>query len=305
MGPTAAGKTELALALAERLPVELVSVDSAMVYRRMDIGTGKPSPEVLARHPHHLVDIREPHETYSAAQFLADARRLVADIRRRGRIPLLVGGTMLYFRALQEGLSPLPEADPALRRRLERELAEAGVAAMHARLAALDPQAAQRIRPSDPQRVLRALEVCLLTERPYSAQLGPRQGGVAGPLLKLALTPARRSDLHRRIERRFDAMLAAGLVEEVAALREDPRIHAALPSMRAVGYRQVWRHLEGAWDWQTMRLRAHAATRQLAKRQFTWLRREARLHWLDTDTPLAQSCARVEALLGPLVDIGK
>ncbi len=297
MGPTAAGKTDLALALAERLPVDIVSVDSAMVYRRMDIGTGKPPPEVLARHPHHLVDIREPHEPYSAAEFQADARRAIEAIRAAGRIPLLVGGTMLYFRALTEGLSHLPAADPALRRELEAQLVRCGSAALHAELARLDPRAARRIHPNDPQRILRALEVCRLAGRPYSELLGERHGALRGPCLKLALAPAERARLHRRIERRFDAMLAAGLVDEVAALRRDPRIHAELPSMRSVGYRQVWRYLEGEGDWENLRQRGWAATRQLAKRQFTWLRRERGLHWLDADTAPEALSAEVMRLL--------
>ncbi len=297
MGPTAAGKTDLALALAERLPVDIVSVDSAMVYRRMDIGTGKPPPEILARYPHRLVDIREPFEPYSAAEFQADARQAIEAIHAAGRIPLLVGGTMLYFRALTEGLSRLPAADPDLRRELEAALARRGAAALHVELARLDPPSARRIHPNDPQRILRALEVCRLSGRPYSSLLGERHGALRGPCLKLALAPAERARLHQRIERRFDAMLTAGLVDEVAALRTDPRIHAALPSMRSVGYRQVWRYLEGEGDWDTLRRRGCAATRQLAKRQFTWLRREQGLHWLDTDTALEVLSATVMRLL--------
>jgi len=297
MGPTAAGKTDLALALAERLPVDIVSVDSAMVYRRMDIGTGKPPPEVLARHPHRLVNIREPYEPYSAAEFQADAREAVETIWAAGRIPLLVGGTMLYFRALTEGLSRLPAGDPTLRAELEADLARRGSVALHADLARLDPVSARRIHPHDPQRILRALEVCRLTGRAYSSLLGERHGALEGPCLKLALAPAERARLHRRIERRFDTMLAAGLVDEVAALRADPRIHAELPSMRSVGYRQVWRYLEGEGDWDALRQRGWAATRQLAKRQFTWLRRERGLHWLDADTAPEVLSVSVERLL--------
>ncbi len=291
MGPTASGKTDLALAVAERLPVTLISVDSAMVYRRMDIGTGKPPPEVLACHPHHLVDILEPHESYSAARFLEDAKAAVAAARAAGRIPLLVGGTMLYFRTLIQGISRLPQADPALRAELEARLRCEGAAVLHQELARLDPASAARIHRNDPQRILRALEVCHLTGIPYSQALGRRSGALEGPWVKLALAPAERNELHRRIARRFDAMLAAGLVEEVAELRRDSRIRADLPSMRSVGYRQVWRHLDGEWDRDTLRERGCAATRQLAKRQFTWLRRESGLQWLNADSPLADKVA--------------
>ncbi len=293
MGPTASGKTELALAVAERLPVTLISVDSAMVYRRMDIGTGKPPPEILARHPHHLVDVLEPHERYSAARFLEEAKSAVAEARAAGRIPLLVGGTMLYFRTLTQGISRLPQADPAVRAELEARLHHEGAEALHGELARLDPTSAARIHRNDPQRILRALEVCRLTGRPYSQALGRRDGALEGPWLKLALAPAERGELHRRIAQRFDAMLAAGLVEEVAELRRDPRIHAGLPSMRSVGYRQVWRHLDGEWDRDTLRERGCAATRQLAKRQFTWLRREPGLQWLDTDSSLSDKMAAI------------
>ncbi|NIR30784.1 MAG: tRNA (adenosine(37)-N6)-dimethylallyltransferase MiaA [Gammaproteobacteria bacterium] len=287
MGPTAVGKTRIAVELVQRLPLEIVSVDSAMVYRGMDIGTGKPGPEVLARAPHRLVDIREPEEPYSAGQFGLDAQREMADILALGKIPLLVGGTGLYFRALREGLSPLPPADRAVRQRLNAEASRYGWERLHARLAAVDPPSAARIHPNDPQRIQRALEVFELSGRPLSEHHARRRSapGLAGCVYAVALAPAHRNGLYRRIRRRFADMLARGLVDEVRALRGRPAVHAELPAMRAVGYRQVWEYLEGLTDRQTMERRAVSATHHLAKRQLTWLRGEPVARWVSSDDP--------------------
>ena len=276
MGPTAAGKTQVAVYLAERLPCDIVSVDSAMVYRGLDIGSGKPDAQTLARAPHRLIDIRDPHEPYSAAEFRADALAHIDAILARARIPLLVGGTGLYFRALRCGLSPLPPADPQLRARLAAEAAHAGWAPLHARLAALDPPAAARIRASDPQRIQRALEVIELTGSPLSA-LHRRDAGqrCPFPILTVSLEPRSRGWLHRRIEERFLRMLHDGLEDEVRALRIGASLPPHLPAARAVGYRQMHQYLCGEADRATMTARALAATRQLARRQLTWLRREA------------------------------
>lgn len=271
MGPTATGKTDLALTLAGRMSLEIVSVDSALVYRGMDIGTAKPSPEQRAHVPHHLIDIADPAERYSAARFAKDARRCIEEIHARGKVPLLVGGTMLYFRALDEGLSDLPAADPAQRRALESDLQSTGLAAMHERLRRLDPASAARIHPNDTQRILRALEVCALTGRPLSAQQG-RRSGWAGRALRLALMPSDRPALHARIAARFERMMAEGFLDEVRALRARGDLSPDLPSMRAVGYRQAWEHLDGHTEVAEFHRRAVAATRQLAKRQMTWLR---------------------------------
>jgi len=273
MGPTASGKSALALALAGRFPVEIVSVDSAQVYRGMDLGTAKPDPATRKRVPHHLIDVIEPTESYSAARFRADALTAVAAIRTRGRIPLLVGGTMLYFKALSEGLSRLPPADREVRARIEARAREAGWPALHAELARVDPATAARIRATDAQRVQRALEVYALTGQPLSAIQGARESGDAlGPVERIALLPSDRTRLHAAIANRFDAMLAAGLVEELRALRERYALNPELPSMRCVGYRQAWEFIDGAIDATTLRARGIAATRQLARRQLTWLR---------------------------------
>lgn len=281
MGPTASGKTDLAIALHEHLPVELISVDSAMVYRGMDIGTAKPGPEELARAPHRLIDICDPAESYSAARFREDALREMQSITGSGRIPLLVGGTMLYFRALQYGLSDLPPASPGIRARLEAELAERGLAALHARLAKVDPVAAQRIHRNDPQRTLRALEVWESSGRPLS-ELQARDGETMPyRALKLVRSPASRAELHERIGRRFEQMLEQGFVAEVEGLVARGDLDPDMPSMRSVGYRQVWAWLRGEYDRDEMLARGKAATRQLAKRQLTWLRSEQQAHWLD------------------------
>jgi tRNA dimethylallyltransferase len=304
MGPTASGKTEAALHLCRHLPVEVISVDSAQVYRGLDVGTAKPGPETRAECPHALVDIRAPEQPFSAADFVAAARAECEQALARGRLPLLVGGTILYFRALEHGLSPLPAADPAVRAELQAEAERAGWPAMHERLARLDPATAARLAPNDQQRILRALEVQRLTGEPLSrVQRRPGEGGLGAdgagwPLLKLALHVPR-AELHARIERRFRAMLEAGLVEEVAALREHG-LDPDLPALRAVGYRQVWQYLEGELDWQAMVAAGVAATRQLAKRQITWLRKEPGTHWHDP-ADLAGIEARVAGFLADRV----
>jgi len=282
MGPTASGKTALAIELVERGPFEIISVDSGMVYRGMDLGTAKPDAATLARAPHRLIDIRDPADAYSAAEFRADALREMDAITAAGKIPLLVGGTMLYFKVLLEGLAAMPEADPELRARLEAEATEKGWPALHARLADVDPVSAARLKPNDSQRLQRALEVWELTGKPLS-QWHAEQAPPEPPpyqLTQLAIAPPDRAVLHQRIEQRFDLMLEQGVIEEVARLRTRPDLHADLPSMRAVGYAQIWAYLEGAYDAAEMRLRSIYATRQLAKRQFTWLRRFP-AEWLD------------------------
>ncbi|MCG3144097.1 MAG: tRNA dimethylallyltransferase [Gammaproteobacteria bacterium] len=285
MGPTCSGKTAAAVELVQRLPLEIVSVDSAMVYRGMDIGTAKPTPEVLARAPHHLIDIREPSANYSAGEFRADALAAIEAIRRAGRVPLLVGGTGLYFRALERGLSPLPPADAATRAALGAEAARLGWAAMHARLAAVDPQAAARIHPNDPQRIQRALEVHALTGRSMSDWWAAHRTELPYALWKFVLCPTDREDLRRRVEARFHQMLSEGFLDEVRRLRDRGDLHADLPALRVVGYRQAWAHLHGRCDRASMIRAAVAATRQLAKRQLTWLRAEPGARWLDAGRP--------------------
>jgi len=286
LGPTASGKTAVALALAQALPVEIISVDSALVYRDMDIGTAKPSAAEQAQCPHHLIDVVSPEEAYSAARFRTEALRLMDEIAARGRVPVLAGGTMLYFKALRDGLSALPAADPALRRAIDEEAARLGWPALHAALARLDPDAAARLEPGDAQRIQRALEIVRLTGRPLAESYAQREAAPPSlRLLPIALAPSDRAMLHARIEARFDLMLAAGLVDEVRMLRARYRLDAAMPSMRCVGYRQVWESLEGASDLDTMRARGIAATRQLAKRQLTWQRqfRETWPEWQEFD----------------------
>ena len=282
MGPTAAGKTALAVDLVRRLPVEIISVDSALVYRGLDIGTAKPGRDVLDRAPHRLIDILDPSEAYSAARFRSDALAAMKEIERAQRVPLLVGGTMLYYRALELGLSPLPAADKAVRARLDADAARVGLGTLYRRLEHLDPVAAFRIHPNDSQRIQRALEVHELTGRTLS-ELRARSTRSTLPhrLVKLVLSPADRSELHGRIEKRFAEMLRAGFVAEVEGLRTRPDLDLELPSMRAVGYRQVWKYLDGHYDWEEMRRRGVAASRQLARRQLTWLRSEIGGTWLD------------------------
>lgn len=283
MGPTASGKTKLAIELVERGPFEIISVDSGMVYRDMNIGTAKPDAQTLARAPHRLIDIRDPAESYSAAQFRADALREMTEITAAGRIPLLVGGTMLYFKVLLEGLANMPDADAELRAQLDAEAVLKGWPAMHARLAEVDPVTAARLKPNDSQRLQRALEVYELTGKPLSqwhAEQAPPEE-LPYRLSQIAVAPPDRAVLHERIERRFDEMLAQGLVDEVASLKARPGLHADLPSMRAVGYAQIWAYLDGEYDAEEMRLRGIYATRQLAKRQHTWLRRFQAAEWHD------------------------
>ena len=273
LGPTASGKTAAALALARVLPIEIVSVDSALVYRDMDIGTAKPSAAERAACPHHLIDIVSPAESYSAAHFRRDALRLIGEIHARGRIALLAGGTMLYFKALRDGLSDLPAADADLRADIDAAAARLGWPALHAQLAQLDPDAAARLDPADAQRIQRALEIVRLTGRPLAESYARREAAALPfRILPIALAPSDRAVLHARIEQRFDQMLAAGLIDEVRALRARYVLDAALPSMRCVGYRQVWEYLDGCDDYATMRFKGIAATRQLAKRQLTWQR---------------------------------
>ncbi|TAK44424.1 MAG: tRNA (adenosine(37)-N6)-dimethylallyltransferase MiaA [Betaproteobacteria bacterium] len=272
LGPTASGKSRLALELAARLPLEIVSLDSAQVYRGMDIGAAKPSIDERARVPHHLIDLVNPDEAYSVGRFRSDALRAIEEILARGRIPLLVGGTMLYYRSLVSGLDAMPAADSVTRAAIDAEASVRGWPAMHAELARVDPKAAQRIPPNDAQRIQRALEVWRLSGKPISSLQTAAAAPLPFALKTFAIVPGDRAALHRRIAERFDAMLAAGLVEELVALRQRYRLSAEMPSMRAVGYRQVWGHLEGEYDRAVMREKAIAATRQLAKRQMTWLR---------------------------------
>jgi tRNA dimethylallyltransferase len=303
LGPTASGKTAAALALAARHPVEIISVDSALVYREMDIGTAKPTAEERAVAPHHLIDIVDPTDAYSAAQFRADTLRLTGEIHTRGRLPLLVGGTMLYYKALTQGLNDLPAADADVRATLDADAAREGWPAMHARLASIDPVTAARLAPNDSQRIQRALEVFMLTGQAMSALLAEpaRQDDAAAAwrFVPVALEPSERSVLHARIEKRFDAMLAGGFVDEVVKLRERGDLSPEMPSMRCVGYRQVWEYLDGAVDYSTMRDKGVFATRQLCKRQLTWLRSMTERVVVDCCDPhaTARVLEAIEALL--------
>ncbi len=281
LGPTASGKSRLALQLAERLPIEIVSLDSALVYRGMDIGTAKPSAQERARVPHHLIDIVDPDESYSAGRWRTDAIRAVVGILGRRKLPLIAGGTMLYYRALVSGLDALPQGDAALRSDIDAEAARSGWPALHAQLEKVDPRTAHRISPNDAQRIQRALEVWRLTGKPLSSLQGVAKHDLPFKLKAFALVPSDREALNARIERRFDAMLRDGLVEEVKALAQRFAVSSRTPSMRAVGYRQVWEFLEGRASRDRMRERAVIATRQLAKRQMTWLRSFPDLFRLD------------------------
>jgi tRNA dimethylallyltransferase len=292
MGPTASGKTALAMAIADRFPVELISVDSAQVFRDMNIGTAKPDAATLARYPHRLIDLITPEESYSAARFRADALREMASIAAAGRIPLLVGGTMLYFKALRDGLADLPEANPALRAAIDAEAATRGWPALHAELARSDPATAARLAPTDAQRIQRAIEVVRATGKPLGDYFSAQP---SAPLpyrtLSLALVPSERAVLHERIAHRFDDMLATGLVAEVETLRTRYRLNTGLPSMRCVGYRQMWAMLEGEMPPAELRDRGIFATRQFAKRQLTWLKATAELETLDALDPAAPNQA--------------
>jgi tRNA dimethylallyltransferase len=282
MGPTGVGKTGLAAELVARLPLEIISVDSAMVFRGMDIGTAKPDAELLARAPHHLIDLIDPSESYSAARFVADATRVMGEIHSRGRVPLLVGGTMLYFRALQSGLAKLPAADPAIRRQIEERAAVLGWPAMHGELQQLDPAAALRIRPFDRQRIQRALEVIELTGKPISSQQREdlRRAAPARDL-RLVMAPADRKLLGEQLALRFQEMMGRGLMDELRRLHARGDLHADMPALRLIGYRQLWAHLEGRMDLEEAVSRAIIATRQLARRQLTWLRAEPGAEWFD------------------------
>ena len=293
MGPTAAGKTDLAIELAQAFPCDLISVDSALVYRGMDIGTAKPSAELLEAFPHQLIDVRDPAQSYSAAEFVSDALAAMAQSTAAGRIPLLVGGTMLYFKALIDGLADMPAADAEVRAALEAQAQTQGLAALHRKLAEVDPESAARIHPNDPQRLVRALEVYQVSGMSMSehrarqtaqkAGAGTPDGGVLPyTVAQLAIAPAQRQVLHQRIEQRFMQMVEQGFVEEVELLRSRQDLNAELPSMRAVGYRQVWRYLDGDYSEHEMVERGVIATRQLAKRQLTWLRGWEGVHWLDS-----------------------
>ena len=303
MGPTASGKTAAALAIAQSIPCEIISVDSALIYRGMDIGTAKPSDEERSQVPHHLIDILDPSLSYSVKQFRDDASRLISDIQARSKLPLLVGGTMLYFKALRDGLDDLPSADLALRSQLDMEIARHGTAALHARLRELDPITAERLNPNDTQRVQRAMEIILLSGQPMSSQLDKAdKPELPFELMSLALEPSDRKVLHDRIAQRFDAMLSArpGLIEETAALKQRSDLHIGLPSIRCVGYRQAWDYLEGKINRDNLREMGIAATRQLAKRQLTWLRSMPDRHVIDclSPNPTEQILNLVTARLG-------
>ena len=317
MGPTASGKTDLAIRLSKLLPVELISVDSALVYRGMDIGSAKPSAVELAETPHRLIDIRDPAEPYSVADFLTDAEREIAGIHARGKIPLLVGGTMLYFRALLDGLAEMPAADACVRAQIEREAAEFGWPYIHAQLARVDPQTAAEIHPNHSQRLSRALEVYRVSGKTM-AQLRQTQHAQSTVntfcerfnVCQLAIAPRDRAILHRRIAERFEKMLVTGLVDEVRVLYERGDLHPDLPAIRAVGYRQVWDFLDGRIDYNEMRERGIIATRQLAKRQFTWLRgwstsSNSELHWINTETEQGISLTQEEIVQCALNFIGR
>ncbi len=300
MGPTASGKTAVAVELVNRLPVEIISVDSALVYRGMDIGTAKPDAATLARAPHHLIDILDPTQSYSAAAFSRDAKRLMQDIFNRGRVPLLVGGTMLYFNALRFGLNDLPEADDEVRAVLNAEAARIGWPAMHEKLAQIDPETAARLKPNDSQRIQRALEIFRVSGEPLSSLIAAEKGAkLPYRVIPVALIPSERSVLHERIATRFAAMLKEGLAEEVRSLRQKYALHPELPSMRAVGYRQAWQFLSGEINEAELLEKGIAATRQLAKRQLTWLRRmpdNIELNCLSHELP-----QRVIETLEPLI----
>jgi tRNA dimethylallyltransferase len=273
MGPTASGKTAVAVELVKHLPLEIISVDSALVYRDMDIGTAKPDAATLARAPHHLIDIIDPTEAYSAAAFRHDALKLMHDITQRGKIPLLAGGTMLYFKALREGLSDLPQADPEVRAALDAEIAGHGIAWLHGELAKIDAETAARLKPTDTQRIQRAMEIYRITGRPMSTLIAQKQSTeLPWRILPIALVPSNRSTLHQRIATRFKSMLEQGLVDELKMLRKKYPLHADMTSMRCVGYRQAWEYLEGEIGEAELFDKGLAATRQLAKRQLTWLR---------------------------------
>lgn len=282
MGPTASGKTALAIELVERHQCEIISVDSALIYREMDIGTAKPSVEEQRRAPHRLIDIRDPSESYSAADFRRDALNEIERILAAGKTPLLVGGTMLYFKALLEGLSPLPTANSEIRAEIAREAETLGWQALHQQLQQIDPVSAQRIHPNDPQRLSRALEVFRISGKSLTELTAVKSAALPYSVVQFGISPSDRKVLHSAIAARFDIMLQQGFIEEVQALKARGDLHLELPSMRCVGYRQVWQYLDGDYDYDTMVEKSVAATRQLAKRQLTWLRGWADLNWLES-----------------------
>jgi tRNA dimethylallyltransferase len=283
MGPTASGKTALAFELFDHLPCDIISVDSALVYRDMDIGTAKPSANELANYPHRLINIRDAKESYSAADFCQDALKEIADIRAKGRIPLLVGGTMMYFKSLIDGISPLPQADAQVRKLIEQQATENGWQALHQELLEIDPKAGARIHQNDPQRITRALEVFRITGHTLSQLTEIKGDSVSGDVLQFAIAPKERSVLHKRIEQRFQQMISQGFEAEVVKLIARTDLHEDLPSIRCVGYRQMWQHLDGKFDHDEMVFKGICATRQLAKRQLTWLRNWPDLQWLDME----------------------
>ena len=283
MGPTAAGKTDLAVELVQRCACEIISVDSALIYKDMNIGSAKPDAQTLALAPHHLINIRDPLEAYSAACFRADALELMAQITARGKVPLLVGGTMMYYKALMEGLAPLPASEPTLREQLEQEIQDHGLLAMHHRLCEIDPVAGARINQADPQRITRAMEVFLLSGETLTSHWArQKQQQLPYQITSIGVWPEDRAVLHKRIEQRFESMLAQGFEQEVLSLMARKDLHLDLPSMRCVGYRQMWQHLSGDYDYATMQHKGIVATRQLAKRQLTWLRSWPQLHTFDS-----------------------
>lgn len=286
MGPTASGKTDLAMKLYDQLPCEIVSVDSAMIYRGMNIGTAKPDAELLSKYPHRLIDIRDPDEAYSAAEFRHDALALIEEIRAAGKIPLLTGGTMLYFHALKNGLASLPKADSAVRERILNQAQAEGWDAIHRRLAEVDPESAARLNPNDSQRLQRALEVYEVSGRTMTELWAEQEAQKPDfKIIPMAVMPTERSELHDRIAQRFDIMLDQGFVDEVKTLWDRGDLNLQMPSVRCVGYRQVWEYFAGTWDYDTMKFKGVVATRQLAKRQVTWLRSWENLAWMDTHDP--------------------
>ena len=298
MGPTASGKTALAMALYDALPCEIISVDSALVYRGMDVGTAKPTTEEQAKYPHRLIDIIDPSESYSAADFCRDALREIAEIRAQGKIPLLVGGTMMYFKSLIDGISPLPEASPEVRAQINEQAQTHGWEYLHNELQQVDPVSAERIHPNDPQRLTRALEVYRLTGNTLTQLTAIKGDTLQGDVLQFAIAPADRATLHQRIEQRFKQMIAQDFKQEVVKLKSRGDLHEDLPSIRCVGYRQMWQHLNGECDFDEMVFRGVCATRQLAKRQLTWLRSWPNLQRLDMEdsTNLAQVLSAVSKL---------
>ncbi|MBU2925926.1 tRNA (adenosine(37)-N6)-dimethylallyltransferase MiaA [Colwellia sp. 4_MG-2023] len=296
MGPTASGKTALAMALSDALPCDIISVDSALIYRDMDIGTAKPSADELSKYPHRLINLRDAAQSYSAADFCHDALAEIASIRANNRIPLLVGGTMMYFKSLIEGISPLPAASSEVRQQIEREAVEHGWEAMHAQLAQVDSVSAQRIHPNDPQRLIRALEVFRLTGNTLTQLTQIKGNKLDGDILQFAITPKERSTLHERIELRYQQMIEQGFEKEVIELKKRNDLHENLPSIRCVGYRQMWQYLNGEYGHEEMIFKGVCATRQLAKRQLTWLRSWPELQWLTTDDEM--NLSKVLAAVG-------